>query len=259
MTDAAPLAREQRGAVLIARLDRPQARNALTSELIRAIGAAILDAERDPGLRAVVLTGSGDRAFCAGMDLRAFAAGDTFGLGDDDVAHAFHRLLEGRVAVPLVGAANGTAVAGGFELLLGCDVIVAAEHATLGLPEVQRGLLPGGGGTFLGTRIPLSIALEMALTGDPITAARAYELGLVNAVVPGNEALPRAVKIADRIAANGPLAVSAVKELVRLGVSDNAAAWARLRELQPVVFGSEDAREGARAFVEKRPPRWQGR
>ncbi len=161
--------------------------------------------------------------------------------------------------MPLVGAANGTAVAGGFELLLGCDVIVAAEHAAFGLPEVQRGLMPAGGGTFLGTRIPLSIALEMALTGDPISAARAYELGLVNAVVPGDEVLARAVEIADRIAGNGPLAVGAVKELVRLGVADVAGAWGRLRELQPVVFGSEDAREGAQAFVEKRPPTWQGR
>lgn len=259
MTDAEPLVREQRGAVLIARLDRPQARNALTAELIRAIGTAIVDAEREPDLRALVLTGTGDRAFCAGMDLRAFAAGDAFGFGDDDVAHAFHRLLEGRVTVPLVGAANGAAVAGGFELLLGCDVIVAAEHATFGLPEVQRGLLPAGGGTFLGTRIPLSVALEMTLTGDPITAARAYALGLVNAVVPADEALARAVEIADRIARNGPLAISAVKELVRLGTVDVTGAWARLRELQPVVFGSEDAREGARAFVEQRTPKWQGR
>ncbi len=193
------------------------------------------------------------------MDLRAFASGAGFELGDDDIAQAFFRLLEGRVQVPVVGAANGAAVAGGFELLLGCDLIVAAEHATFGLPEVQRGLLPAGGGTFLGTRIPLSIALEINLTGDPINAARAYELGLVNAVASASEVLSRAVLFAERVAANGPLAVAAVKELVRLGVSDVAGAWTRLRELQPIVFASEDASEGARAFVEKRPPRWQGR
>jgi enoyl-CoA hydratase/carnithine racemase len=259
MTDAAPLVREHRGAVLVARLDRPDARNALTPGLIRAIGSAVLDAERDPDLRAVVLTGTGERAFCSGMDLRAFSSGEEFGLGDDDVAQAFFRLMEGKVAVPLVGAANGAAVAGGFELLLGCDVIVAAEHATFGLPEVQRGLLPAGGGTFLGTRVPLGVALEMTLTGDSIGAARAYELGLVNAVVPAADVVARAVAIAERIAANGPLAIAAVKELVRLGVADAERAWVRLRELQPVVFGSEDAREGARAFVEKRAPVWRGR
>jgi enoyl-CoA hydratase/carnithine racemase len=138
-------------------------------------------------------------------------------------------------------------------------VIVAAEHATFGLPEVKRGLLPAGGGTFLGNRIPLGIALEMTLTGDSITATRAYELGLVNAVVPAGDELEGAVQIANRIAQNGPLAVTAIKELVHLGVADVEAAWARLREIQPVVFGSEDAREGALAFVEKRQPQWQGR
>ncbi len=259
MTDEAPLVRESHGAVLVARLDRPEARNALTPTLIRAIGAAIRDAEVDANLRAVVLTASGDRAFCSGMDLRAFAAGDSFDLGDDDAAGAFHRFLEGRAEVPVVAAVNGTAVAGGFELLLGCDVIVAAEHATFGFPEVRRGLLPAGGGTFLGTRIPLSIALEITLTGDPISAARAYELGLVNAVVPGHEVPARAIAVATRIAENGPLAVTAIKELVRLAVADTARAAERLRELQPVVFGSDDAREGAQAFVEKRPPVWRGR
>jgi enoyl-CoA hydratase/carnithine racemase len=259
VTDDAPLVREAHGAVLVARLDRPDARNALTPQLIRAIGVAIRDAETDTGVRAVVLTGSGDRAFCSGMDLRAFAAGDSFDLGNDDAAGAFFRLLEGRVEIPVVAAVNGTAVAGGFELLLGCDVIVAAEHATFGLPEVQRGLLPAGGGTFLGTRIPLSIALEMTLTGDAISAARAYELGLANAVVPGNEVLARAIALATRIAENGPLAVTAIKELVRLAVADSGHAAERLRELQPLVFGSDDAHEGAAAFVEKRPPVWRGR
>jgi enoyl-CoA hydratase/carnithine racemase len=259
VSDASPLVREPHGAVLVARLDRPDARNALSPALIREIGAAIRDAETDAAVRAVVLTASGDRAFCAGMDLRAFATGDSFALGDDDAAGAFFRLIEGRAEIPVVAAVNGTAVAGGFELLLGCDVIVAAEHATFGLPEVKRGLLPAGGGTFLGTRIPLAIALEMTLTGDSISASRAYELGLVNAVVPGDQVLPRAIAMATRIADNGPLAVTAIKELVRLAVADSASAAERLRELQRVVFGSEDAREGAAAFVEKRPPVWRGR
>ena len=253
------LEREQRGPVLVARLNRPDARNALTPAMIRGIGAAIVDAEADPGIRAVVLTGTGDRAFCAGMDLRAFAAGEQGGLGDDDASRGFFRLGEGRTEIPLVGAANATAVAGGFELLLGCDVIVASSEAKFGLPEVKRGLFPAGGGTFLGTRVALGVALELALTGDSISAERAHDLGLVNAVVPPDDVLATALSYAERIAANGPLAVKAVKELVRLGVADPARAWERLRELQGVVFGSEDAKEGAIAFVEKRPPNWQGR
>jgi enoyl-CoA hydratase/carnithine racemase len=252
------LVREQRDAVLIARLNRPDARNALNAEMVRGIGAAILEAEADPEVRAFVLTGTGDRAFCAGMDLRAFAAGGQTALGDDDATHAFFRLMEGAVTVPLVGAANATAVAGGFELLLGCDVIVASSEAQFGLPEVKRGLFPAGNGTFLGTRVPLGIALEMTLTGDPISAARAYDLGLVNAVVPPDEVLATAVALAQRIASNGPLGVAAVKELVRLGVSDADRARERQREWQEVIFNSDDAREGATAFAEKRAPVWRG-
>jgi enoyl-CoA hydratase/carnithine racemase len=259
MNDTQALVRETRGPVLIARLNRPEARNALNPEMIRGIGAAIVDAEADPDIRAVVLTGTGDRAFCAGMDLRAFAAGEQMGLGDDEATLGFFRLVEGRVTIPLVGAANGTAVAGGFELLLGCDIIVASTQAQFGLPEVKRGLFPAGGGTFLGTKVALGVALEMTLTGEPIGAERAYNLGLVNAVVPPEDVMDAAVAVADRIAANGPIAVAAVKELVRLGVTDEAAARERLRELQPVVFGSEDATEGALAFIEKRPPVWRGR
>lgn len=257
MTDE--LVQERRGAVLVARLNRPDARNALTPEMIRGIGGAITDAETDPEVGAVVLTGTGDRAFCAGMDLRAFAAGGETSLGDGDATRAFFRLLEGEVTIPVVGAANATAVAGGFELLLGCDVIVASSEAEFGLPEVKRGLFPAGNGTFLGSRVALGVALEMTLTGDSMSAVRAYDLGLVNAVVPPDEVLTRALAVAERIAANGPLGVRAVKELVRLGISDPAGARERLREWQDVVFNSEDAKEGATAFVERRPPVWRGR
>lgn len=253
------LLRERRGAVLIARLNRPEARNALTPGILHGIGDVIAEAESDPGIRAIVLTGTGDRAFCAGMDLRAFASSDQQQAGNADAMKGFYRLIKGEVTVPVIGAAQATAVAGGFELLLGCDIIVASSEAKFGLPEVKRGLFPAGRGTFLGTRIPLSIALELALTGDSIDADRAYELGLVNAIVSPDEVLTTALSYADRIAANGPLGVAATKELVRLGVSDAARADQRISELQHSVFASEDAKEGAMAFVERRTPVWKGR
>jgi enoyl-CoA hydratase len=142
---------------------------------------------------------------------------------------------------------------------MGCDVIVASADVTFGLPEVKRGLFPGGSGTFLGTRIPLGVALELLLTGDPITAERAHALGFVNTLVERDAVLDTALDYARRIAANGPLALAAVKELARLAAGDMPRAKERLREWQPIVFGSEDAREGATAFVEKRAPQWKGK
>jgi enoyl-CoA hydratase/carnithine racemase len=253
------VAREQHGAVLVARLNRPDARNALNRAMMHGISAAVTDAEADAAVRALVITGTGDRAFCAGMDLAAFASGDDSDVPDDGGTDGFFRLMEGETTIPVIGAANATAVAGGFEVLLACDVIVTSSEAEFGLPEVKRGLFPAGGGAFLGTRVPLSIALEIALTGDRISAARAYELGLVNAVVEPGDVLPTALSLAERIAANGPLGLAAAKELVRLGVRDADRTRERLRELQELVFNSEDAKEGALAFIEKRDPVWKGR
>ncbi|MCB1013645.1 MAG: enoyl-CoA hydratase/isomerase family protein, partial [Acidimicrobiales bacterium] len=220
MSESDELVVERRGPVLVARLNRPDARNSLNASLFRSIGAAVLEAESDPDLRVLVLTGTGDRAFCAGMDLAAFAAGEQVGVGDDPETVACNRLMAGDVAVPLVGAANAAAVGGGLELLLGCDLIVASAEARFGLPEVKRGLFPGGRGTYLPLRVPLGLALELLLTGDLIDARRAYEIGLVNAVVAPGAVLDRAVDLAERIAANGPLGVAAVKEIARLVLVD---------------------------------------
>jgi enoyl-CoA hydratase len=252
------LVTERRGAVRVLRLNRPEARNSLNPELLTAIGLGMVEAERDPDVRAVVLTGTGERAFCAGMDLRAFAEGGSVG-GDPEGMKGFARFTQGDIGVPIVGAANATAVAGGFELLLGCDVVVASEAASFGLPEVKRGLFAAGGGVFVSTRIPLAVALELTLTGDPIDAPRALSLGLINQVVPAGEVLDAAVALAERIARNGPLALAATKELVRTASTDLEKSRARAVEWQPKVFGSEDAKEGATAFIEKRDPVWKGR
>jgi enoyl-CoA hydratase/carnithine racemase len=176
----------------------------------------------------------------------------------DDLA-TFNRLMYGEVSVPVVAAVNATAVGGGLEILHGCDVIVASSDARFGLPEVKRGLFPAGSGTLMGTRIPLAVALELNLTGDLIDAARAYELGLINRVVAPDEVMAEALAIANRIAANGPLGVRAVKELVRAASTDTTAAIARAQGWQRRIFASEDAKEGAMAFIEKRSPVWQGR
>jgi enoyl-CoA hydratase len=254
------LVREQRGAVLVLRLNRPDARNALNPELMGELGTALGAAEDDPDVRAVVLTGTGDRAFCSGMDLRSFTAGGMEPTPQQQAGMAiFGRFVSGDVAVPVVGAANATAVAGGFELLLNCDVVVASEQAKFGLPEIKRALFAAGGGIFLGTRIPLAVALEMTLTGDSIDAERAFALGLVNKVVPPDAVLDAAVALAERIAKNGPLALRATRELVRLAVINADRARERQAEWQPKVFGSEDAKEGAAAFIERRNPVWRGR
>jgi enoyl-CoA hydratase/carnithine racemase len=250
---------EQRGAVRVLRINRPEARNALNRAVIEGIGRGIESADADPQVRAIVLTGTGDRAFCAGMDLRDFAAGGTPGGGDAEAMASYLRFTRDGATKPVIGAANATAVAGGFELLLACDLIVASADARFGLPEVKRALFPAGGGVFLGRRIPPSVALELTLTGDTIAADRAAALGLVNAVVPADRVLDEAVALGERIARNGPLAVQVTKRLVRaaatLPVDD---VWHLQEELLPTVFDSEDAREGATAFIEKRDPVWKG-
>jgi len=242
---------KRRDALTIITIDRPEARNALAPETMAGLGRAFQEVEENPEVRAAILTGAGDRAFCAGMDLKAFAAGGK-PTGDGPGLE----IITDRVfPKPIIAAVNGAAVGGGFELALACDLVVAAEHARFGLPEIRRGLVPAGGGTRLPRRIPLAIALEMGLTGEYIDAQRAWELGLVNRVVPASELLDSAVELAGLAARNAPLALSVTKRLM-LAEAEGATMDEIAAQCQD-VFDSEDALEGARAFAEKREPVWQ--
>jgi enoyl-CoA hydratase len=241
--------------VLVLTMNRPEHRNALNRDLFRELGNAFVTAETDPDVRAIVLTGAGDKAFCAGMDLKAFAAGEPIGSGDGPGTAVF---VERCYPKPIVAAVNGAAVAGGFGVMLGCDIIVAAEHATFGLPEVRRGLVGVGATTRASLRLPPAVTLELALTGQPMDATRALHHGLVNRVVPADQVLPTAIDLATTIAANAPLAVVLAKEIAldaRGLLEPDIAMW---RERAASVFASDDAKEGARAFAEKRPPHFTG-
>lgn len=261
------LLRERRGGVEVLTLNRPEKRNALNRELLDALASTFAEIEADDDVRVVVLTGAGDRAFSAGMDLAEFASGRGSGqtvaeaatAADDAVDETRHQMISWEYPKPIIAALNGATVAGGFEVMLSCDLVVAAEHVVFGLAEVKRGLMPGGGGTLLATRIPMAIALEITLIGDTIDARRALDLGLINRVVASGTEVDEAVALAEKIAANGPLAVRVVKKLVRRGATEGGdAAWPHPKEMG-AIFASEDAREGALAFVEKRPARFVGR
>jgi enoyl-CoA hydratase len=243
---------QRSGAVVIVMIDRPERRNALNSEAIAGIGAAFVAAEEDATARVVILTGRGDQAFCAGMDLFERPVARLEGPGLEVFTNrCFPK--------PVIAAVNGAAVGGGFELALASDLVLAAEHATFGMPEVKRGLVGAGCSTRLSARVPPAIAFEMGFTGDAIGAARAFELGLVNAVVSHDGLLSTAIALAERIAANAPLALKMTKELMfqEMGMH-NAAEWQAIRAKVAPVFASEDAKEGAAAFAEKRHPRWSG-
>jgi enoyl-CoA hydratase len=247
---------ERRGAVQVIVINRPEARNALNRAVAVGIRDAVDELDGLDELRAGVLTGAGG-TFSSGMDLKAFLSGEV----PSFPGRGLCGITQTPPRKPLVGAAEGWALAGGFELLLACDLVVAGASARFGVPEVKRSLVAGAGGALLlAQRVPRALALELLLTGDPIGAARAAEIGLVNQVVPEGGALEAAIELADRIAANGPLAVAATKQIAVRG-SDWAAdqRWDRAAALAAPVFASQDAREGARAFAEKRPPVWQGR
>ena len=255
---------EQRGNVLLITINRPHVRNCINRDVAEAIGQALETAETDPTVRAVVLTGAGDRAFCAGADLKALAEGKDIHPAGQRARWGFAGYVNHPVSKPTIAAVNGFALGGGTELALASDLVVAADSAEFGLPEVRRGLVAAAGGAFrLAQQIPRKIALDMAFTGEPISAARAFELGLATRVVPQDQALDVALDLAGVIAANAPLAVQATKRIAA-GITDGAvereaADWARNRLEAGRIKQSRDAQEGARAFVEKRLPDWTGR
>ncbi|MEH0108827.1 crotonase/enoyl-CoA hydratase family protein [Tersicoccus sp. MR15.9] len=255
-TDDRPLLVTELGPVMVMTINRPHARNAVDLGLATALAEATTELDARPDLRVGVLTGSAG-VFSAGMDLKAFAAGQT----PTVPGRGFGGLVEAEIATPLIAAVEGYALGGGLELALACDLIVTARDARLGLPEVTRGLVAGAGGVFrLPRRIPRAVALRMMLTGEPIDGARAAELGLAVEATEAGQSLEVALDLAQRIAANAPLALAAVTRIVRQTESlSDADAFDVQRPLITALKESDDAAEGARAFAEKRSPQWTGR
>ncbi len=248
---------EIRGRVLVLTINRPEARNALTYDTSFALADALDRLDADDNLVVGILRGEGN-TFCAGMDLKEFARTQRRAVVP---GRGLGGLAEAPPKKPLIAAVEGYALAGGFELALACDLIVAANNANFGLPEVKRGLVPGSGGMLrLPRRLPYHIAMEALLTGDMIPATRAFELGLVNDLVEPGGALEAALKLADKIAANGPLAIRTVKQVVTESLDWRTEDMFALQSPRMAhIFSSEDAKEGATAFAEKRPPVWKGR
>lgn len=243
-------------AVGVITLDRPEKRNALNSVMIDGISAALLAHEADPAVRAIVIAATGDRAFCAGMDLSG-VGGKADATRDPIGPQTYQRLMKEGGRKPLVAAVNGAALAGGFELMMACDLVVAADHAIFGLPEVARGLVAGAGGTFLPTRIPRAIAYEILLTAQHFDAQRALELGLVNRVTPLADVFDTALELARAVAQNSPNAVRVTRGLLRDAIEIPAAeAWENVNGAIAEIFASPDAVEGSRAFLERRTPNW---
>jgi len=246
---------EHHNGVEVVRINRPEAKNAINPEVAHGIDVAFQHAATDPAVRVAVLTGTGD-TFSAGGDLKVVASGrgSEFLKGNGETFGQMFRDFP----KPIIAAVNGTAVAGGFELVLACDLVVAAETARFGLLEVKRGLFAAGGGLVkLPGRIPVNIAMELAVGGAMIDAQRGYELGLVNRVVPTDQVISAAIAFATEIAANAPLAVRASRTIIRTASErTEAEAWVRNAELQREVFSHPDSIEGAAAFAEKRAPVW---
>jgi enoyl-CoA hydratase len=247
---------ERLGNVLLITLNRPEVRNAVNAALAAGVAAALEELDEDPSLSVGVLTGAGG-FFCAGMDLGAFVKGESPWFGD----RGFAGIAQRASRKPLIAAIEGFAVAGGMEIALACDLIVAAQGAKIGIPEVTRSLVAAGGALLrLPRRMPYHVVMELALTGDPLPAERFHELGLINRITEPGGAVDGALELAGRLAKNGPLALIASKEILEKQFDwSSEEMWEQQGAISGPVFASEDAKEGANAFKEKREPVWQGR
>ncbi|OBJ07671.1 crotonase/enoyl-CoA hydratase family protein [Mycobacterium sp. 1465703.0] len=263
MTQAPGALAERRGNVMVITINRPEARNAVNAAVSIGLGDALEEAQHDPELRAVVVTGAGDKSFCAGADLKAIARRENIyhpGHPEWGFAGYVHHFID----KPTIAAVNGTALGGGTELALASDLVVADERAQFGLPEVKRGLIAAAGGVFrIADQLPRKVAMQLLLTGEPLTAAQACEWGLINQVVAQGSVLDAALALAERVTVNAPLSVQASKR-VAYGVDDGVIVgdepgWERTMREMKALLKSEDAKEGPLAFAEKREPVWKAR
>jgi crotonobetainyl-CoA hydratase len=264
VADTQPAARTaRRGNVMIITINRPEARNAVNAAVSTAVGDALEQAQHDPDVRAVVITGAGDKSFCAGADLKAIARRENL-YHPDHGEWGFAGYVRHFIDKPTIAAVNGTALGGGTELALASDLVVAEERAKFGLPEVKVGLIAGAGGVFrIVHQLPRKVALEMLLTGEPITAAEALKWGLINQVVPDGTVLEAALALAGRVTVNAPLSVQASKRIAYGAddgvIPDEEPGWDRTQREFRALLKSEDAKEGPLAFAQKRQPVWKAR
>jgi crotonobetainyl-CoA hydratase len=256
---------ERRDHIMIITFNRPEAMNAVNADLALQVGTALEEADRKRDVRVVVITGAGERAFSAGADLKVVARHGTRALYPEGKAHwGFAGITHHPISKPIIAAVNGFALGGGTEIALACDLVVAAERARFGLPEVSRGMFAASGGVVrLGAHLPRKIAMHMILTGEPIDAATALQWGLINQVTPDGQALDAALALAEKICRNAPLAVQASKRIA-LGIIDGdipaeQPGWELTNAELKAIMHSRDIEEGPRAFAEKRPPRWEAR